>query len=806
MNGDHNPGAFSLDEILSDVQRMSTERGEAEREENYVPRQNWTAEEIDRLLGQEDYLAGISDYPPDIPETPEPEQVKVEENRYGQVQFEEPAQPEETLPEQEAADDLVQDEKAQPKTKPVPELSALSGQPADGKTKVVGRLPFIKKKTQPREEPNEMVDGQIVMQGFESEEKAEQIDEAQAEQELNERRSKQVKSFKLLDIAEKYEPDLPPKEDIFEEKEPGTEAAEETKPPFSEDEEYLRLGDRMRIGKNLQENRRSAFLSVCALTVLEIVLIVLSVIAGRTQISVRSTLYAVCIILLSVAGAACASTIASGIKALLRLKPNCDTAVALTSAVTLIHGLVAFALPDAEGISCTFCAAAVLGMLLNKLGKLFASIGILDNFKFCAFSHAEKLHDIRPFAEKSDSFEIGKNLMVSDPDLRYSEKTDFPSDFLKNSDFRNLVDRLCRILLPAALGAAVITALAGWISTKSGLGAFSAFTGALCIAMPAGAAFTVTVPCVLLMQHLNRHGGMIVSPSAAEANADYHAVALDAADLYDTKRCDMDGFKDYGAIRVDDVFLYAAAMTIEANGPLADAFRRIVGNPEILPPVKSLIFEEKLGLSAYIHGQSVLLGNRNLLINHSIEAPPKSVEMKHLQRGKRVLYLAVGNKLATMFVVSYVENDALAPSMHILQDNGIGLVVHAPDCNVTEEFINEGFDLVSGSVKLMSPMGGGLLKLRRKAVSEHTSAKLLHSGTTESLLRTLASAVTIRNIDRVAAFIAILGCGIGWLVGFILMLLKGVGAFNWIFVTVYTALWIAVSTTLGVLRMRKAKK
>jgi hypothetical protein len=85
-------------------------------------------------------------------------------------------------------------------------------------------------------------------------------------------------------------------------------------------------------------------------------------------------------------------------------------------------------------------------------------------------------------------------------------------------------------------------------------------------------------------------------------------------------------------------------------------------------------------------------------------------------------------------------------------------------------------------------------------------ATVLHNGSTESFLRTLADAAVMQNIQRVAAFIGVIGCGIGWLVSFILLLIKGVSAMNWVFATVYPAVWMALSAAFGIWQARKAMK
>ena len=442
-----------------------------------------------------------------------------------------------------------------------------------------------------------------------------------------------------------------------------------------------------------------------------------------------------------------------------------------------------------------------MSLLFAKFAELFRTVGILENFKFCAFANSDSLHAVRSVESREESLEISSPLSLGEPNLKYSKKTRFPSKFFENSDFTCSADRLCKLMIPGSVILSLITALSAGIKTKAFLGALSAFTASLCISLPASAAFAVIIPVVVTMLNLNKHGGMIASPSAASETANAHAVILDSFELYDAKSCGLDGFKDYKTVRIDDVLLYAAALIMGTNGPLSEAFEDIIGNRDILPPVKSLVYEEKLGISGFIHGQSVLLGNRNLLINHSIEAPPKTVEMKHLQQGKRVLFIAIGNKIAAMLVLNYIENENLTKPLQVIEKNGISILVNSVDCNITEEFINEGFSLTPGNVKLISPESGKLFRARRNGETASASAKVLHSGSTESFLRCIASSAVINNIQRFCALAQIGFCAIGWLVLFIMLLAKGIEGIGWGFITIYTAVWTALSTAFGIFQI-----
>lgn len=653
----------------------------------------------------------------------------------------------------------------------------------------------------------EEVDGQITLNGFDFDEDApEKVDEEEVEEALSEKRKKKIRDFTLYKFAEEYETDLPNQfDDEEDEDDPGEEDDEEDEADGKKapELEYRHFSQRGKIAHYLIDQKRGSLLSSLALAVIEAALIVLSVMSAKAAAGKVDVYYAASVFLLAAAAAIGMSSLIAGFKAAIKLRPNCDTAAALSLIFAFVHSVAAFAVPGSAGISGVYCAAAVFTLLLNQISRFCANETTVRNFRFCSEDYADSLYSIRGFDTKRENMEIGKNLLLGDPELRYSCRTKFPSGFIKHSKQLTSVDRMCKRIVPIGLGASLIIAAAGWIKSGAVLGALTSFTGALCISMPAGAAVSVTLPMLLAAKKLNSRGAMIASPESAAACGRINAIAADAVDLFDKDLCNVFGFKDYKAVRIDDVLLYAAAMVIASDGPLSTAFEKIVGSRNILPPVKSLRYEDKLGLSAWIHNQKVLLGNRNLLINHSIEAPPKTDEIKYLEAGKRVLYMAVENRVAIMFVVGYMENNTIRPYLQSIQNDGINILVNSTDCNITEEFINEGFDLISGGVKLMNPASGAIYRENRDREKPSASAAVMHDGRTESFLHCVAAAVCINNISRIAALAQIAGSALGLLMLFIVLLITGVSGIGTFTVIIFVALWTLLSTIIGIVQSKK---
>ena len=72
----------------------------------------------------------------------------------------------------------------------------------------------------------------------------------------------------------------------------------------------------------------------------------------------------------------------------------------------------------------------------------------------------------------------------------------------------------------------------------------------------------------------------------------------------------------------------------------------------MLNPVESYIYEDSMGLCGWINNKRVLLGNRKLMNNHSIEGLPSPAKEKEYTGGSRIpVYLSISGELSAMFII-----------------------------------------------------------------------------------------------------------------------------------------------------------
>lgn len=123
--------------------------------------------------------------------------------------------------------------------------------------------------------------------------------------------------------------------------------------------------------------------------------------------------------------------------------------------------------------------------------------------------------------------------------------------------------------------------------------------------------------------------------------------------MFSARSCEIHGIKTFNGAKADDVILKTASVIINTKSPLASAFDDvIIGKQAILPEVDDIVYEDRLGTSAWIYRKNTCR-NKDLLVHHGVPVLKEEYERKYARKGRRVLYLAEAGKLMAMFVVSY---------------------------------------------------------------------------------------------------------------------------------------------------------
>lgn len=611
---------------------------------------------------------------------------------------------------------------------------------------------------------NQPEEEQMMLSGFDEEPETEKIDEDELRSELDKKRAEKKKKFVLLgglgDDEPQEDENLPEEKEDEPEEQPKEKRKHSEKAPL----EYEKPEQRGKVYnslKNAASQFKTSVIGLCVLEGVSLLLLLIPKILEWAAIDAPAFdrggagLAAANIVLLLASFYLAFPNILSGVKALANGRVTGGAVGGLTFILALVQTILSFFNKSPEGASGMFyCAAAIFALLMTAENSSRGTARVMQNFLFCTAKRKSGLYGIRAIESEKDAFEVGRALKMGNPDILYSGRVEFPADFIKNSEANSPADSCIKSSLIISSAVSVLLAVISGIITKDIFQAFGVLTGAFCLTSPCAIELALMIPLYLENRKLNSEGGMIAGYDAALECSEAVAASVDSADLFDRAACEMHGMKDFHTVRIDDVLLYAVAIVLKSGGPLTDVFNRIIGgSTELLPPVRDMIYEDRLGLSATIYNQRVLLGNRNLLTHHNIEVPLKSEEDKVKRNGRKILYIAIDSQVAAMFVFNYAEDASLKDSINEMADNGFSLVVRTDDPNVTDELIAARFGIAQKDIKMTLSHGARIFSAYRDSVVDSAPAKVMHDGSARSYFKSIAACGRLANFaSRWAVF------------------------------------------------------
>ncbi len=628
----------------------------------------------------------------------------------------------------------------------------------EAKTRTIGlrSLAVTDGNAHEQELPDEYDDSQLSFEGFHTSE-VNIVDEREVEEELIKKRKAKASTFTITS-------------DI-------TEEEKEASPKKYGTDEYRTPDDKFKVSYYLKKNKNTSFVGMVACYVCFGLLAALSIFAMNFPETEKGILIASLIVLI-ITVIANANVLLDGLRSFKGMKLDRTTGSVISVFAALLQNVV-FLFSDAEPFEnglALLTAAAVLPLAFNRTAEHLEYKRIAENFEYISNN---ELYSIGKIEKKQTAFEIGRGLLLDDPNVLASQKTSFPRRFIELSHKFYPSDDVNKRLVPISFGASVLVAAITLLITKDTLSAITAFTGAVCVSVPY---FSYLVDALIISKtskKLLEKGGMLAGWDAFNECNSANAIAFDSADIFDENGGNVFGIHPFYDIQIDEAILYTASLLIKSGGPLGNLFKRIiVGETSLLPPVDSLTYEDKLGLSAWIFNRRILVGNGDLLKNHNVVIPDMALIERHLCEGRYPLYLAIDGKAAAVFIISYDVNNENARLLKSIEKNSISLLVRSDDANITDEMVSTKLSLPQSGVKVLSAVSGDIYKNYCEGVTSAADALLMHDGKPHSFLSAINAALSLGSVKHILNIFQTCAMGIGLAIVSALAFVSGLSSLN----------------------------
>ena len=494
-------------------------------------------------------------------------------------------------------------------------------------------------------------------------------------------------------------------------------------------------------------------------------------------------------LLISLIGCAmCFPAFIKSFKAIRDLAAVSDTALAVMSFFVLIHNI---ALLGLEQTSSAYTLCVIFACLLRVCSDYFRLMG---RSRFVSMALKSKsLSILQRIPVRNDAASFAKNVSKDDKsDIFYCADAYLDTSLDEPGNEGIKENKYYIFSMSLVLLASLIVGLICFVTELSGLSFISALTATVCMLIP-----VMYDPLSRILFYRNgkemlKQGACISGREALEHISSSDGFVLDARDVFagEVSRFRKSAISN---IAQTDSAVFAALLLREAGSVLAPCFDEFLEQMNItLPPVENLLYEERQGYSAWVLDRKILVGNRQMLLNHSISVPSKEQE-KAYGKGRYVMYVVIDGEISATFLVNYKVLSSLRKYSRDFNKTGLVLMLSSKEAFLDEEIVAAKFSLDASSVKVLSSRAGAVME-KYNSLENQSPTGLICSRKKRSIMHLIMGCYNSNACDRFILTMMLLGQVLGFILLVLSPILKMPVFLNPVAIVFLRLLWGAVTS------------
>lgn len=468
-----------------------------------------------------------------------------------------------------------------------------------------------------------------------------------------------------------------------------------------------------------------------------------------------------------------------------------DTAVAVMSFFVVLHNICALVLGQ-TGEFYTLClifgcfvrVCADYFRLKNKLRLVSAAL------------KSKSLSTLQRISLKKDAVSFSKKSGKSDePAIFYCTKAMLDTS-LEEPEADSLRENKYFVFTTSfVLISALAVGLSCFVTRMTGFSFVSALTATVCALLP-----LMYDPLSRFVFYRNgtqllEEGACISGREALTHIGRSDGFVLDASDVFTGE---VARFRKSAISRMDqnDSAVFAALLIREAGSVLAPCFDSFLEQMNIdLPPVENFLYEERLGYSAWVLDRKVLVGNRQMLLNHSISVPTKDQE-KAYAKNRYVMYVVIDGEITATFLVGYKVLTSLRRYYRDFSKTGMVLMLNSKEAFLDEQAVASRLAVDVSSVKILSSKATAIMEKYNSHYEKQVPTGLLCSGKKRSIMHLIMGCYNANAADRLILIMMLTGQLLGFSVLVLSAILNIKLMFNPVAIVAIRLIWSAVTALL----------
>lgn len=394
----------------------------------------------------------------------------------------------------------------------------------------------------------------------------------------------------------------------------------------------------------------------------------------------------------------------SGIIGLLKLKANANSAISVMIVGNIFQNLLLFFSGNEmiNNKNIFLLTPVVIGcMTFHSLANYVNYKSIFKNFKFicdenlkcCSVGMATN-EDLLSVFSKGRS---GKLV----PLIAFKRKVGFLTDFIYYSVADNITDTVGFFLAPIGLCLSVLLAIISEVVSKNIWISLTVFSATLCLVTPFSFLFSAIFPFYSAQRRLSKKNSALLGSGAINfGNTD--TILLNARELFPKGTVSLAGIRVFNGYKIDDSIICAASVLNASDSILKDMFMDILlGNEKHLKKVDTILYEDGLGISAWVDDRRVIIGSYDMMINHNVVMPSYDEISQMNKNNCEIIFVAISGQLTAAFMYNMGVDYDVELTLKSLEDEGISLIIKSVDFVIQYKKLSEKFEVCEDLFKVL---------------------------------------------------------------------------------------------------------
>ncbi|MBR4201476.1 MAG: hypothetical protein IKQ91_09455 [Oscillospiraceae bacterium] len=479
----------------------------------------------------------------------------------------------------------------------------------------------------------------------------------------------------------------------------------------------------------------------------------------------------------------CAPLLKNGYTKLLKLQADCDSLAAMSMISAEIAAFLILPSPGMlrAGTVSVYISVGLLSLTLNAAGKKLITTRALRNFE--RLTDGNPKYGIHYVEDEKRAESLTRGTNGDFPIVAAMQPVGTPEDFLKYTFSTDIADKFCRTAVPLMT---VISALfaGGMAFLRRGSVDSAVCYGmsifALCFAACACTAITLisNLPMASGTKDYVRNSGILLGYQSVDDFYDINTVMVDALSLFPQGSTKLESIQVIGEGQIADALQYAASLTQHAGSILKDLFAgAILTEEKMLLPVENYVYDEAKGISGWIRNKRILLGTRDMMIEHSVEGIPVTAKVREMMpEGTEALYLSVAGSVSALFIIRLEAAKSVRHWLKEVEKENLLLLVRSSDAMLSQRRISKMFGIREDHVKIL-PARCEMEYNEETAPLEKAKPSMLCAGRLAGFVQTVVGAKRIRSAATLGLIIQAATALVGLL--FVLVFIA-LGAYSYI--------------------------